>query len=182
MQVLGLFHYLGICGGSEREEPFEGSIIGEIEQALLTQDRRQGGAARETVEYPGEAHVRAGVLEGRFDLFAAGLEFMGKKIRFDGGEAVEMPTGRGHDGDDVGFEGGLGTELLDVSVEDGVVFGTGFVVEDELAGEEAVADGIAGGAGFAARGDGSAGFGSVGSSGFGAGAVGCVRHRSLLRG
>lgn len=90
---------------------------------------------------------------------------MDEKIRFDGRETAEMPAGGGHDGDEVGFDGGLRMELLDVSLEDRVVFGAGFGVEDAFAGEQAVTEGVTRGSGFAPGSDGSARFGSIGSGG-----------------
>jgi hypothetical protein len=84
----------------------------------------------------------------------------------DGEEAAEAPTGDGHDVDQVGFDGGLGLELIhEVSPEKLKKF-VGFSVDEDGRGGEAMTAAIGGGAGFSFGGDGAVGLGSIDSGGF----------------
>ena len=72
---------------------------------------------------------------------------------------------RGELVDEVGFGFGLGTEVVEVLAEVGLVVGFGFVFEEDGAGGEAVGEGVAGGDLFAGGGFGASGFGAVGAGG-----------------
>ncbi len=80
---------------------------------------------------------------------------------FDDVEAAQLPLADGHFFDGLVLDVAIGLELGDVLVEEGLEFLGVFVVEDDGAGEQAMADGVAGGTLLAEVGDRAAGFGSV---------------------
>jgi hypothetical protein len=115
---------------------------------------------------PGQAIVWFQVGELSIDLLLAADEFHVKQVGLDGKEAAEAPTGDGHDVDQVGFDGGLGLELIhEVSPEKLKKF-VGFAGDKDRGGGEAVTATIGGGAGFSFGGDGAARLGSIGAGGF----------------
>jgi len=81
-------------------------------------------------------------------------------------------------GDEFKFHGVLRLELLEVAVGEVLVVSVGFIGEDYVFGEQAVAPRVLGGSGSA---DGASGLGSIGPVGFELGLGGFVQESVLAR-
>jgi hypothetical protein len=104
--------------------------------------------------------------EPTFDFISPIEDFQVKQVGFDAEEAAEAPTGDGHDIDQVGFDGGVGLELVyEIRAQELEVLG-GFAVEKDGGGSEAMTAAVGGGAGFPFGRDRTVGHGSVGAGGF----------------
>ena len=122
---------------------FEGGDL-----ALDADEEFGGGGLGE--EYGGEG------VSGRFGEDGA------EEIGLDALEAALLPIGAEHGTDVEGFGGGLGAELLEVVVGQGVVIGGVFAGDDDGGGVDAVLQGVEAGDGLALDGAGSGRFLGIG--------------------
>ncbi len=74
-----------------------------------------------------------------FDLIFRVEDFQVKVVGFDGEEAAKAPARDGHDVDEVGFDGGLGSEVVYKVRAEKVEVLFGFAVEEDGCGGQAVA-------------------------------------------
>jgi len=162
------------AAGAGVEETVEGLVELALERVFVAGQLGEGVAAGVSVEQDAE---QAGVLvellvrgEGGGGLLVVILlvvvlvleladffEAADEEAGLDAGEALEAPLGGGHLVDQVGFERAFRLVLGFEGGEELEVLGAVLDGEDDLAGEQAVADGVGAGAGLA--------FGGLGSGG-----------------
>jgi hypothetical protein len=167
-----LFGRRGRAAGAGVKETVEGLVELALQHVFVAGQLGEGVAAGVSVEQDAE---QAGVLVellvggergGRLlvvillflvlhlaDFFEAADEEAG----LDAGEALEAPLGGGHLVDQAGFERAFGLVLGFEGGEQLEVLGAVLDGEDDLAGEQAVADGVGAGAALAFRGFGPGG-------------------------
>ena len=130
-------------------ELFEGSVIFAGEGGFVADQEGKGGSAiGHIVEGPGYVGVVAGGFEFWGHPFGSFEQEVAQEVGFHVGQAVHAPVCGGHGVDDAGFHGGLGLELVEVVLDEGLEFLGGFAGEEELFGEQAVFDGVLCGSGF----------------------------------
>ncbi|MBI5281651.1 MAG: hypothetical protein HY858_08225 [Candidatus Solibacter usitatus] len=158
-----------VGGGYGRGEEAE---LAEVAQVVVDDALPEGdeaGGEGKGAGAVGEGFEGVGVVEGRgcagdleLERPAGAFDFEGFELGGDAGIAGEAPVGVGDIGDDLGFHGGSGLELLDEGLvvgEEGVAVIVG--EEDGRSGIEAVLEGVHGGAGLAGGGSGALGLGAV---------------------
>lgn len=136
--------------------PIDGSedghgIVGEMaESKAVRLALRQGGGGHEFVQ------MFHGVVEDYF---------------FGGRGAKHAPASKGRGSDEIALGCALRVEFAFKAGEEVEVIGFGFAYESEIAGTEAMAEGISGGVALAGRGFWASGFLCVHAVGFGAGGI-----------
>jgi hypothetical protein len=136
----------------------EGALIDHVETGFITMHQREGGGFRQALKGGGDAS------DGGSGRVGSGGGFS-EQMGLDGPGAAGAPPGGDHFLDQAELEAIDGLETLDVMSEDGLKGFRRFVVEDQAAGQEAVAQGILGGCEFARSGDRTLGAGTVDAGG-----------------
>ena len=132
----------------------EGALIVEVEAGLVAVHEAEGGSGGEICEGVGQAIERvAGRLGGGFIFEQTG---------FDGPGAAEAPVGGDHLLDHAELHAIGGLEAIEVVFQDGLEALGRFVVHDDLAGEQAMAEGVLRRTPFALGGDGTDGASAIG--------------------
>ena len=161
--------------GAGVEEAVEGSVKLALEDVFVAGQLGEGVAAGVPVEQDAEL---AGVLVELLVWGEAGgrlivipvfsaihltdlTEAAGEETGLDAGEALEAPLRGGHLVDQEGFQRALGLVLGFEGGEELEVLGAVLDGEDDLAGEQAVAEGVEAGAGLAVGGFGPGGMPGV---------------------
>jgi hypothetical protein len=146
--------------GAQQKQVVQGALVDHVEAGLITMEQREGGGFRQALEGRRDARERLG---GGIGIGGSrgGVDQLG----FDGPGAAHAPTGGHHFLHHPEFEGAGGLELLYVLGQESLERLGGFVVEDEPAGKEAVAQGVLRRAQFAGGGGRTFGTAAVGAGG-----------------
>ena len=119
---------------------FEGAVMGAIEGAFVADQQGQAVAlVGQLLERKGQAvngfHVGEAVLfDVGVDLVGTAEHFVVQEHGFDGADAAQAPAGDGHGLDQLHFDAGLGSELVEIGIEEGLEVFAGFGVENYAAG------------------------------------------------
>jgi hypothetical protein len=144
-------------GLAQKKQAVEGALVHEVEAAFVAVEEGKFGRGSEFSEggvHAGELAAGGLLLHGAFEHFG-----------FEGPGAAEAPVGGCELFDEAVFEIVDGGEALEEDVAEGFEVLGGLVADEDLFGEQAMADGIGGSAGLAFGGDGSGGSGRVGAVG-----------------
>ena len=146
-----------ISNGLEKQQLFEGAVMGAVQSAFVADQQGQALAMiGHLLEGKGQAVNRfhfgeALLFDFGVEVFGAAQGLVVQKGGFDGGGAAEAPARGGHGMDQFDFDAGLGSELVEVSVEEGLEIFDGFGGEHHTGGRpgrgfgaQAVADAVAG--------------------------------------
>jgi hypothetical protein len=88
-------------------------VVGAIYRAFVTDQEGEAVAhVAQLFKDEGEAAVVVHAGDLLVDLLLAAGHFPVKQVGFDGQKAAQTPSGDGHDLDQVGFDAGLGLELV----------------------------------------------------------------------
>jgi hypothetical protein len=141
-------------------DAIEGSFV-------ANEERGAAGVVGEFLEYEGDAVLDDGLGELLDDILFAPDKFHLIDARFNCGETAETPAGGGHGVDELGFNVGLGTELIEVGLKERLVIALRFARQNDSLCGQAVAQGVARGFGFPFGRDGALRKGTVDSGSVG---------------
>jgi len=111
--VIGRGQDWGGTVGLELLQLLQGLVVGAIYRALVTD--QEGETVAHVAQFfkdEGQAAVVVHAGELLVDLLLAAGHFLVEQVGFDGEQTAETPTGDGQDLDQVGFDAGLGLELV----------------------------------------------------------------------
>ncbi len=140
--------------GPKEEHVMEGALVIEMEASLVTVHEAEGGLGGEIHKAIGDAVQR---IAGRL---SSGPVF--EHTGFESPGAAETPVGSDHLLDHAELHAIDGLQAVEMIVEDGLETLGRFIAQDDLAGQQSMADGVLRGASLALRGDGTGGESSIG--------------------
>jgi hypothetical protein len=150
----------GLRGGrfrglAKKQKVAKGALVHAVKASFVAVEEAEGVGFRKGVERGCEAAERIG--------FGIRTDLVVHEAGLDGPGAAEAPVREGHLFDYRQLDAAGWRKTPDVLVHDIKETCARFALEDDVAGEEAVAGSVPGGATFAIRGDRTAGAGAIGA-------------------